>query len=178
MNLATQSPSQLARYEEAVSAHGADIARFAAGYEHDSSKRQELLQEVHLALWQSLAGYRGQCALRTWIYRVAHNVCVTHIQHSKRAADRAGIDLEALTATVDESADISLLDRELDLNAVMAVVHSLKPLDRQVMLLYLEDLEAAAIAEVTGLASGNVATKVHRIKTLLAERLDAKRKSS
>ncbi len=175
MNPAEPSPSNAACYTEAVEAHGSDIARFVAGYERDGLKRQELLQDVHLALWQSLAGYRSQCSLRTWVYRVAHNACVTHIQRSRRLANQPFTELEALTGAIDEQADISLVDRELDLSLAMAVIHSLKPVDRQVMLLYLEDLDAAAIGEVTGLSARNVATKVHRLKALLATRLEVRR---
>lgn len=61
---------------------------------------------------------------------------------------------------------------------VMALVHALGGVDREVMLLYLEDLDAASIAEVTGLSARNVATKVHRIKSLLASMLDKERKSA
>ena len=53
-------------------------------------------------------------------------------------------------------------------------MHALAPLDREVMLLYLEDLDAAAIGEITGLSARNVATKIHRLKVLLARRLDAR----
>ena len=49
-------------------------------------------------------------------------------------------------------------------------MHQLKPLDRQLMLLYLEGIDAASIGEVTGLSSGNVATKIHRIKAILTRR--------
>ena len=177
MNRTEQFPSQTGRYEEAVGAYGPDIARFVAGYEHDAAKRQELLQDVHLALWQSLAGYRMQCSLRTWIYRVAHNVCVAHIQRSRRSASRPYAELKSVIAASDEKADISHVDRELDLGTVMGIVHSLKPLDRQVMLLYLEDLDANAIGEVTGLSARHVATKVHRLKALLAAQLDTPRNS-
>jgi len=173
-----QMPAQAARYKEASDTYGSDIARFVAGYERDALKRQELLQEVHLALWQSLAGYRSQCALRTWIYRVAHNTCVTHVQRSRRSANEDYVELETLAAATDEQADISFVDRELDLSRVMAIVHSLRPLDRQVMLLYLEDLDADAIGEITGLSARNVATKVHRLKVLLATRLATRRKQS
>ena len=53
---------------------------------------------------------------------------------------------------------------------LMGLVHALGPPDRQVLLLYLEDLDAAAIGEVTGLSPGAVATKIHRLKALLARR--------
>jgi RNA polymerase sigma-70 factor (ECF subfamily) len=50
------------------------------------------------------------------------------------------------------------------------LIRALRPPDRQVMLLYLEDQDAATIAEITGLSAGNVATKVHRIKQVLTRR--------
>jgi len=46
-------------YHEAISAHGDEISRYLTGYEANSAKRQELLQEVHLALWQSFSGFNG-----------------------------------------------------------------------------------------------------------------------
>jgi len=61
-------------------------------------------------------------------------------------------------------------DRGRALERLTVLIHQLKPMDRQVMLLYLDDLDGAEIAEVTGLSSANVATKVHRIKKVLAAR--------
>lgn len=163
--------TQHARYRQAIDAFGPDIARFVAGYELDASRRQELLQEVHLSLWQSFAGFKGQCSLRTWVYRVAHNVGVNHIRRSMRAVERHVVPLEEAESLIDDAADIRLTDRRLDLERILALVHRLEPLDREVMLLYLEDLDAAAIGDITGLSARNVATKVHRIKALLAARL-------
>jgi len=170
--------TQEALYREASQLYGRDVARFVAGYERDSAARQELLQEVHLALWQSFAGFAHQCSLRTWVYRVAHNVGVSHVQRAMRRPEQAGASLEDLEASVDESADMGLTERRLDLARVMALVHALAGVDREVMLLYLEDLDAASIAEVTGLSARNVATKVHRIKSLLAGMLDKPRKTA
>jgi len=52
-------------------------------------------------------------------------------------------------------------------------IDQLKPLDRQVMLAYLEGLDAASTAEITGLSARNVAVKIHRIKQVLARQIDA-----
>ena len=164
--------SQDSLFQQAIDAYGADIARFVAGYEAQPAKRQELLQEVHLSLWQSFAGFRGQCSLRTWVYRIAHNVGVTHVQRSVRAFERHAIDLDAAQTCADEAADIAFTDRRLDFERVLAMIHALAPLDRQVMLMYLEDIDAATIAEVTGISARNVATKIHRLKALLAQRLN------
>ena len=56
------------------------------------------------------------------------------------------------------------------LDRLMALIQALGPPDRQVALLYLEDLDAAAIGEVTGLSPGAVAVRIHRLKALLARR--------
>lgn len=163
-------------YRQAAATYGRDIARFVAGYERDSPLRQDLLQEVHLALWQSLAAFTGQCSLRTWVYRVAHNVGVTHVQRSVRRPERHAIDLDEVDFHVDEAADMVITDRRLDLERIMVLVHALKAVDRELMLLYLEDLDAASIAEITGLSARNVATKIHRIKSLLAKEVGAQRR--
>jgi len=178
MSKSENTTSQDTLYQEAARAFGGEVARFVAGYERDDAKRQDLLQEVHLALWQSLAGFKGQCSLRTWVYRVAHNVGATHVQRSMRSVERSSTNLEEAELHVDERAQIILTDRRLDLERVMTLIHSLEVLDRELMLLYLEDLDAASISAITGLSTRNVATKVHRIKSLLTSRLSNRSKSS
>lgn len=171
--LRASGPAQDDAYRDAVARHGRDIARFVAGYERDAMQRQELLQEVHVALWQSFAGFRGQCSLRTWVYRVAHNVGASHIQRSLRVAERQYLALEEIESLPSEDAGIESAERRLDLARLHAFIHRLQPVDREVMLLYLEDLDAAGIGEITGLSARNVATKVHRIKKLLAAQMNA-----
>jgi RNA polymerase sigma-70 factor (ECF subfamily) len=165
--------SQDDAYLDAIARHGRDIARFVAGYERDVAKRQELLQEVHVALWQSFAGFRTQCSLRTWVYRVAHNIGASHIEKSLKTAERHCVALEEVEWIPSGDAGIESAERRLDLARVFALIHRLQPTDREVMLLYLEDMDAASIGEVTGLSARNVATKVHRIKKLLTAQMNA-----
>ena len=165
---------QEAHYHRAAAAHGAELARFVSGYEREPARRRELLQEVHVALWQSLAGFRGQCSLRTWVFRVAHNVGATHIQRSVRIAERNYVALDDVELSAADDAGIDATERRIDLARIFALIHRLGSPDREVMLLYLEDLDAASIGEVTGLSARNVATKVHRIKALLARQLGTK----
>lgn len=172
MNPIEPDSQQEELYQQAVRNHGPELARFMRGYEHDPGSCEELQQELLLAIWQSLSGFRGDCSLRTWVYRVAHNVGARHVDYSLRQADRQSLDLDAAERVVDERADMSRVERSIDLARVLALVHRLKPIDREVMLLYLEDLDAAAIGEITGISARNVATKIHRIKSLLAIQLE------
>lgn len=109
------------QYRQAADAHARDIARFVAGYERDPARRPELLQEVHLALWRSMAAFNRQCSLRTWVYRVAHNVGVSHVQRSVSAREYASVSLDEAAAQADDQADIVLIDRRLDLDKVLLI---------------------------------------------------------
>lgn len=160
---------QDALYAEASSAYGAVIRRLARGYEADSDKQEDLLQEMHMELWLSLKSFDGRCSLQTWVYRIAHNVGASHVVRSRRLASRL-VDLETLEtgfSLVDAGAQV---DRRFSLTILLNLIHQLKPLDRQVILLYLEGEAAGPIAEVTGLSAGNVATKIHRIKSVLKQK--------
>lgn len=165
----TRGPaSQDELYHEAAQAFGPAIARLAKGYEADAELARDLTQEIHAALWRSMAYYEGQCSLRSWIYRIAHNVAVTHIQRSRRARKGRFETLDAIDELAapdnpeEETGESRLVAR------LMATIHRLAPADRQVMLLYLEDLSAAEIGDVTGLSASAVGSRIHRLKALLA----------
>ena len=153
-------------YEVAVAAFGPALDRMARAYEADPDLRRDLTQDIHLALWRSFTGFDGRCSLRTWVYRVAHNTAASHI---RRRRPVVFVGLEELQAMPDPNPGAGT-DRARQLAAMMALIQSLNPLDRQVILAYLEGLDAAAISEFTGLSPGNVATKIHRIKHILTER--------
>jgi RNA polymerase sigma-70 factor (ECF subfamily) len=61
-------------------------------------------------------------------------------------------------------------EQRLAVDRLLQLIHQLKPLDREIMLLYLEDMDGASIAEITGISHGNVRIQIHRIKTILAQR--------
>lgn len=155
-------------YGQAITQHGATIRRFARGYEADPEHRLDLLQEIHLNLWQSLRLFDGRCALRTWVYRVAHNVAASHILRQRRFAARL-VDLEALDTEHLPVHDGARSDSRCIAQTLLKLIHQLRPADRQIILLYLEGETAAEIAEVTGFSPSNIATKIHRIKKLLRQ---------
>jgi RNA polymerase sigma-70 factor (ECF subfamily) len=156
-------------YADAVAMYGAALERLSRAYEPDADRRLDLLQEVHVALWRSFASFDGRCSLRTWVYRVAHNVATSLvIRRRSRSPTLVGLEeLESMSGAVDQD---QMLDDRRALDRVMTLIHKLDPFDRQVILLYLEGLDASSIGEITGISAGNVATKVHRVKKILAKR--------
>ena len=155
-------------YEEAVGEFGAAIERLARSYEFDAHKRQDLLQNIHFDLWRSFERFNGQCSLRTWVYRVAHNVATTHVMDERRRRSTPLVGLEELdTREVGVEPDA---DRKVLVSRLMELIQRLRPLDRELAVLYLEGLNAAEISEVMGITPGNVATKISRIKKILSHR--------
>jgi RNA polymerase sigma-70 factor (ECF subfamily) len=154
-------------YERAVAEFGESLARLAAGYELDRARSQDLLQEIHLALWRSFAAFRNQCSLRTWVYRVAHNTASSHVRRQKRARVAALVSLEELEDIAVEGDTGQALDESAVRKRLAAMIQRLKPIDRDVMLLYLEGMDATAIGEVTGLSPANVFQKISRAKKAL-----------
>lgn len=155
-------------YTEVSTAYAAALRRLARAYEADPDKRRDLLQEMHIELWLSLRSFDGRCSLRTWLYRVAHNTGASHVMKSRRLAGRL-VDLATLEAGMTAFDGETSVDRQFSVNELLDLVHRLQPLDRQIVLLYLEGETAADIAEVAGLSANNVATKIHRIKRILKQ---------
>jgi len=141
----------------------------ASAYEANPEERRDLLQDIHVGLWRSFIAFDGRCSLRTWVYRVAHNMATSHVIRQKRK-NSVLVTLEAIDAMPADVHGAGAEDQRLNMERLLALVQRLKPLDRQMTLLYLEGMDAASIGEVMGISAGNVATKIHRIKNILAHR--------
>lgn len=168
---------QDARYLEAIKFYGSALARLARGYEAEPERRQDLLQEIHVALWRSFSIFDERCSLRTWVYRVAHNTATKHILANKRIRLQEMHTLDEVPEPADQRDELLLADHSDSLQRLFQLIEQLKPIDRQLILLYLEDFSADAIGEVVGLSPENIATKIHRIKKLLASMCHARGKS-
>jgi RNA polymerase sigma-70 factor (ECF subfamily) len=154
-------------FHRVLTEFGPALARLSLGYEFDPESRRDLVQEIHIAVWRSLAIFDSRCSIRTWVYRVAHNTAVKHVMQEKRRAPAALKSLEEVDEPEDPGNLVDDVHRETALEQLSRLISQLKPLDRQVILLYLEDVEAEEIAEITGLSRGSVGVRIHRIKQLL-----------
>ncbi len=170
------SRSQDDLYTQAIQAYSAALQRLVRAYELDSDKRRDLLQEIHLALWRSFEKFAGRSSLRTWVYRVAHNTAASYVIRQRRSNSHVllaleDFDIDSAPGPAGDPAGNST-DR-LALERLLELIHQLRPPDRQLMLLYLEDLDAATIGEIMGISAGNVRVQIHRIKTILTRRFHA-----
>ncbi|MCD7058809.1 RNA polymerase sigma factor [Pelagibacterium xiamenense] len=173
MNMSACGADQDTLYAQAAEAFGNAIARLARGYEANPEVARDLEQDIHVALWRSFAQFRGDASLSTWVWRVAHNTGARHVEAQSRAK-RSGalVPLEAIEAAPQTPSPEAVVGESITLERLYALIYRLRPTDRQVMLLYLEALEAREIGEITGLSPRAVATRVHRIKALLVQQFE------
>jgi RNA polymerase sigma-70 factor (ECF subfamily) len=115
---------------------------------------QDLLQEMHLQLWRSYAGFDGRAALATWVYRVALNTALSH----QRRARPAHQPLESIAEPGDAGVPMD------ELGVLERFLATLDPVQRAVLLLDLEGLEREQIADVLGLSPNAVAIRMTRLR--------------
>lgn len=136
---------------------------FAAG-----DDRNDLLQEVLLAVWKSVPAFRGQAKPTTYLYRVCHNAALLWIRTEKNYRRRVE-QFSAFAPAESVSGPDVLTDERLA--RLYAAIHQLKPVDRSLILLSLDGLSYRDMAEVLGLSESNVGVKLNRIKSQLTQTL-------
>jgi RNA polymerase sigma-70 factor (ECF subfamily) len=161
--------SQDSLYEQSAETYGPALDRLARAYELDPEIRRDLLQEIHFHLWRSFLKFDERCSLRTWIYRVAHNVAAAHVIRQRRMREKLVNleDVEAIESFADSHSSELAVSQGQALQRLSTLIQRLKPLDRQIIVSYLEGMPASATSEITGLSPANVAMKVHRITKIL-----------
>jgi RNA polymerase sigma-70 factor (ECF subfamily) len=153
-------------YREVAESFGPSLDRLARAYEADPEARRDLLQDIHLQLWRSFAHFDRRCSLRTWVYRVAHNVATGHVVRQRRLRTTL-VGIEEIESMPSNDQNELAAGQNQALERLARLIQQLKPIDRQVIISYLEGMDANSTAEITGLSAGNVAMKVHRIKSVL-----------
>lgn len=159
-------------YSQVAAEYAAPLARLIRAHEADPALQADLRQEIHLALWRSFASFDQRCSLRTWVYRVAHNIAATHVLRSRRRKVDLLVSLDEIDIAA-ESDVVAELDEARVLQKLNELIQNLKPLDRQLMILHLEGMAADEIAEIAGISSANTHTKLHRIRQVLAAKINA-----
>jgi RNA polymerase sigma factor (sigma-70 family) len=152
--------------------HDRALRRLAASYERDPSKQQDLLQDIWLAVWQALPRFRGECSERTFVFRIAHNRAVSHIDHwQRRRVD--SLDEAAPIPTMQPDPERALSTQQRH-ERLRAAVQALPLALRQIVVLSLEGLSHAEIADIVGITDNNVAVRLTRARAALARLLGAR----
>lgn len=156
-------------FERIVTDYGPLITRIAASYESDPSLREDLTQQILLAVWQALPSWRGDSSLKTFIAKVAQNRSISFVTRQARQPPVTELPekLEDEDPNPEESA-IATSDRRQLLDATRRL-----PLpQRQVIILVLEGFSYPEIAEMLDIAPNALALRLSRAKTALKSMLE------
>jgi RNA polymerase sigma-70 factor (ECF subfamily) len=156
------------RFLGELEAHKKILYKVARIYCARPEDRQDLMQEIAIQLWRSHEGFDGRSAFSTWMYRVALNVAISWVRSRKYERHAVSLDEPLIDAAAIENAASN--DASPHLRVFLAqVLAGLGPLDRALILLYLEGHDHESTAAILGLTATNVATKINRIRTRLQQ---------
>jgi RNA polymerase sigma factor (sigma-70 family) len=162
------------QFDRILSEYGTAISRLAFSYEEVAGVREELVQEIALAIWQALAHFRGECSERTFVYRIAHNRGLSHVWR-RRPPHQPLEELEESDQPVDPQPHPDEQAARTDERVrLMSAIQSLPVTHRQMIVLMLEGLSHAEIAEVMGITENNVAVRLNRARKALRDALGVK----
>lgn len=160
-----------------VHLHQRQVYNLALRMLRDVDEASEATQEVFLAAWQGLRGFRGDARFATWLYRIAYNYCLKLMEHRRRDAI-AKAELAAESARENNPASALSAHHALDAERQMCErvrgeIANLPPKYRVVLVLrHLQDLSYEEMAEVMRVPIGTVKTQLFRARALLKERLE------
>lgn len=165
------APASHARFAALLEEHRGIVLKIARVYAFEPEERRDLAQEIAIQLWRAFPGYDPQRRFSTWMYRIALNVGISHgrRERGRRACFEPLLDEHLAQFEAQPPAESD----EQRLAQLEQFIEGLDALNRALIVLYLEQRSYAEIAEILGLSTTNVATKLGRIKQTLRGRMVA-----
>lgn len=126
----------------------------------DKEEVDDLFQEILIALWQGLDSFRGESNIRSWIYRISLNTCISAERKKRRRVDSVRLDMNInlFADTDDDSRQAQMLRQRIGKLGVF---------DRAIILLWLENLSYEEIGAIVGISAKNVSVRLVRIREQL-----------
>ena len=161
--------------ERLSASHRPRAYRTALGVLGDPHAAEDVAQEAMVRLQSSLAGFRGDAEVTTWIHRVALNLSLDHIRTRRRRAVEVPLDHAAAAPDGDVTDPHRAVDTSRARAALRAAIERLPEEQREVLALrYSSGLSYGEIARVTGSAEGTVASRIYRALKRLGSDLEPK----
>ena len=152
------------RLRELLAGHGASLARLAASYARDAGDREDLLQEIAVAIWRALPRFRGECSERTFLFRIGHNRGISHIARRRLPITDVEEEIEVKDGRPNPE---QALSSERETQRLLDAVRRLPVIYRQVVTLTLEGMGYGEIADVLGISESNVGARLSRARQML-----------
>ncbi|MBR6262802.1 MAG: sigma-70 family RNA polymerase sigma factor [Prevotella sp.] len=147
------------QFSQTVTMNKSTIYTVCYMFSNDEDEVNDLFQETLVNMWRGFDGFENRSDIKTWVYRVALNTCISCERKKKRQPSTAlSIDINLFE---DQDADTQQVDM------LHKRISKLKPFDRAIVLLWLENLSYEEIGQIVGISTKNVSVRLFRIKEQL-----------
>ena len=134
-------------------------------FSKDEEEIADLFQDILVNLWKGFAGFREESSVRTWIYRISLNTCISAERKKKRRGESIPLDMN-INLFDDSAEDLK------QIRMLQGRISRLGPFDRAIVLLWLENLSYDEIGAIVGITAKNVSVRLFRIKEQLRNMSD------
>ena len=142
-------------FSRIVKQHKSTIYTVCYMFSKDADEVNDLFQEVLINLWKGFTSFQGRSDFSTWIWRVSLNTCISCERKKKLDTVPLSMEINLFEDQDEDSQQIQLLHKR---------IHQLKPFDRAIVLLWLENLSYEEIGAIVGITAKNVGVRLYRIK--------------
>ena len=150
-----------------VREHKGTIYTVCYMFSKDEDEVADLFQDIHVNLWKGVEGFRGDSSVRTWVYRVSLNTCISADRKKKRRGETVPLSID-INLFEDSGEDVK------QIRMLQSRISRLGPFDRAIVLLWLENLSYDEIGAIVGITAKNVSVRLFRIKEQLRNMSDPK----
>lgn len=165
----TVAASSSAAFAALIERNRGILFKVAHSYCWQADDRDDLVQDILAQAWRAFPSYDRSRPFPTWLYRVALNVAISWV----RGPGRRRQATEPFDPDRHDRPAPDRFKEDQRLQALYRVIHAFEPLNRALLLLYLDDHSYRDIATVLGLSETNVATKISRLKVRLRQALES-----
>ena len=149
------------QFAKTVREHKSTIYTVCYMFSKDDDEVNDLFQEVLINLWKGYDSFGHRSDIRTWIYRVALNTCISLDRKKRRSATvRLAMDINLFEDRDEDTRQVDLLHKR---------IQRLQPFDRAIVLLWLENLPYEEIGQIVGITAKNVSVRLYRIREQLKQ---------
>ncbi len=154
------------QFQILIESHRGILYKVSKCYCSNPDDRDDLIQEVIVQLWRSFPTFDESKSFSTWMYRIALNVAISNLRTEKVRSKHIVSADDRILEAVDVTANVSETALML-----YQLIEQMEPLNRALMLLFLDGFSHREISEVLGISETNVATKIGRLKKVIQQAL-------
>ena len=147
------------QFAQTVKEHKSTIYTVCYMFSQDADEVNDLFQEVLVNLWKGFDSFEHRSDIKTWIYRVALNTCISLDRKKRRSATvKVTMDINLFKDNDEDTRQVDMLHKRIS---------KLQPFDRAIVLLWLENLPYEEIGQIVGISTKNVSVRLFRIREQL-----------